>query len=71
VVFDVVLAETAEEADGGGSGVEVGNLVLLDGLPVAGGGRVNWGRFEDGGGDAVEERSVDDVTNEIWDRKTL
>ena len=42
VVLDVVLAETAEETDGGGCGVELGELVLLDGLPVAGGGGVNW-----------------------------
>ena len=59
----VMLTETTEETDGGGSRVEVGNLVLLNGLPVAGWGRVNGGRFEDGGGDTVEKRSVDDVTD--------
>jgi len=64
VGVSVVLAETTEEADGGGSRVEVGNLVLLNGLPVTGWGRVNGGGFEDGGGDTVEKRSVDDVTNE-------
>jgi hypothetical protein len=60
----VVFTETTEETDGGGSGVEVGNLVLLDGLPVTGWGRVNGGGFEDGGGDTIEKRSVDDVTDE-------
>ena len=50
--------------DGGGGGVELGDLVLLDGLPVARRGRVNGGRFEDSGADAVEKGSVDDVTDE-------
>ena len=65
VGLGVVLTETTKETDGGGSGVELGNLVLLNGLPVAGRGRVNGGGFEDGGGDTVEERPVDDVTDTI------
>lgn len=65
VGLDVMFTKTAEETDGSGSGVEVGNLVLLNGLPVAGWGGVNWGRFEDGGGNTVEKRPVDDVTEEI------
>ena len=64
VGLGMVLAETTEETDSGGSGVEVGNLVLLDGLPVTGWGRVNGGGFEDGGGDTVKKRTVDDVTDE-------
>lgn len=64
VALGVVLAETTEETDGGGSGVEMGNLVLLDGLPITGWGRVDGGGFEDGGSDAIEKRSVDDVTDE-------
>lgn len=35
--------------------------MLLDGLPVARGGGVDGCRFEDGSGDAVGERAVDDV----------
>ena len=49
----------------GGGGVELGNLVFLNGLPVAGWGRVNWGGFEDSGGDTVEKGSVHNVTNGI------
>lgn len=55
-------AETAEETDGGGCGVELGEFVLLDGLPVAGGSGVDGSGFEDGGGDTVGKRAVDDVT---------
>lgn len=61
VVLDVVGAEAAEETDGGGCGVELGEFVLLDGLPVAGRSRVDGSRLEDGGGDTVGERAVDDV----------
>jgi len=63
VGLDVVFSETAEETDGGWSRVEVGKLVFLSGLPVTGWGRVNGGRFEDSGGDTVEKRPVDDVTD--------
>lgn len=63
VAVDVVLSETAEETDGGWSRVEVGKLVLLNGLPVTRWGRVDGRRFEDSGGDTVEKRPVDDVTD--------
>jgi hypothetical protein len=53
VTINMVSAETTKESDGGGSRVELGELVSLDGLPVPGGCRVDWGRLEDGGGDAV------------------
>ena len=62
VALDVVVAETTEETDGGGSGVELGEFVLLDGLPVARGCRVDRCRLEDGCGYAVGEGTVDDVT---------
>ena len=65
VGLGVVFTETTEETDGGWSGVEMGELVLLDGLPVTGWGGVNGGGFKDGGGDTIEKRSVDDVTDEI------
>lgn len=64
VVLDVVGAEAAEETDGGGGGVELGEFVFLDGLPVAGGRGVDGGGFEDGGGDAVGEGAVDDIPGE-------
>ena len=35
VVFDVVFAGSAEETDGGGSGVVLGEFVLFDDLPVS------------------------------------
>ena len=65
VGLDVVLAEAAEETDGSGSSVKVGDLVLLNCLPVTGWGRVNGGRFEDSGGDTVEKGTVNDVTEGI------
>ena len=57
----MVRAEPPQEADRGRRAVELREAVFLDGLPVARGRRVDGGRFEDGGGDAVEERPVDDV----------
>ena len=42
----------------------MGDLVLLDGLPVARWGRVNGGRFEDSGAGTIEKGSVDNVTDE-------
>ena len=71
MVLDVVFTETAEEADSGGGGVELGNLVFLNGLPVAGWGRVNWSGLEDGGGDTVEEGAVGDVTDKMLRSKEM
>ena len=65
VVLDVVLTETTKEADSCGGSVELGNLVLLYGLPVAGWGRVNGGGFKDGGSDTIEKGPVDDITDEM------
>jgi hypothetical protein len=62
VPLDVVRAEPAQEPDGGGRGVELGDFVFGDGFPVPGGCWVDRRGFEDGGGDAVGERAVDDVT---------
>lgn len=61
VWLHVVCTETAKETDGGGGGVELGEFVLFDGLPVARGRGVDRSRFKDGGGDAVGEGTVDDV----------
>ena len=65
VTFNVMLAETAEETNGSRSGVDVGNPVLLGGLPVTGWGRVDWSRFKDSGGDAIEKRPIDNISDEI------
>lgn len=62
VVLDMVRAEAAQEADGGGRGVELRDFVLGDGFPVARGRGVDGCGFEDGGGDAVGEGAVDDVS---------
>lgn len=64
VGLGVVFTETTEKTDGGRSRVELGDLVLLDSLPVTSRGRVNGGGFEDGGGDTIKKRSVDDVADE-------
>ena len=69
--MDMVLAETTEETDGSGSGVEVGNFVVRNGLPVAGRGRVNGGGLKDSGGDTIEKGSVDDITGESVRSKEL
>lgn len=61
VILHVVLTEAAEETDGSGRRVELGNLVLVDGLPVPCGGRVDGRRLEDGSRHTVCERTVYDV----------
>ena len=48
-----MLAETTEETNSSGSGIELGGVVLLDDLPVTGWSRVDGGRLEDRGGDTV------------------
>jgi hypothetical protein len=58
VVLDVMFTHLAEEADRSRRGVELGQLVLLHGLPVAGWVRVDRGRFKDCGRNAQHERSA-------------
>lgn len=58
----MVLAQSAQETDGSGGGVELGDLVCLDDVPVARGRGVDRGALKYGGGDAVEERAVYNVT---------
>ena len=64
VGLGVVLAETMEEMNSSGSGIELGDIMLLDDLPVTGWSRVDGGRLEDSGGDTVKEGLVDDVSNQ-------
>ena len=61
-VLHVRFAESSEETDGGGRGVEVRELVLVDRLPEARRCRVDGRRLENRRGDAVRERAVDEVT---------
>ena len=60
-VVDVVVAEAAQQADGRGRGVELRDLVLLHGLPVARRRRVHGRRLEHRRRHAVREGPVDDV----------
>jgi hypothetical protein len=53
VAFDVVSAETAEEPDSGGSRVELVSPCVWTVCQYREGVGVDWGRFKDGGGDAV------------------
>lgn len=61
VAFDPLVAETTESADGGWGGIELGDLVFCDELPVAGGGWVCGDGLEEDGGGAEGEGSIDDV----------
>lgn len=61
VTFDPFVAETTEGADGGWGGVELGDLVFCDELPVTGGGRVCGNGLEEDGGGTEGEGSIDDV----------
>ena len=61
VFFDVLVAPLDEGADGGGRGVEDGDLVVVDDLPEAGEvGKVGRALVHQNGG-AVLQRAVDDV----------
>jgi len=57
----MVSAKTTEETDGSRRRVKVSNLVLFNDLPVTGRGGVYGSGLEDGGCDAVGERTIDDV----------
>ena len=59
---DVLLAETTEHAHGRRSGVEVRELVGVNGVPEAGWSRVDGRRLEYEGGNTVGEWSVYEVT---------
>ncbi|KAF9788721.1 hypothetical protein BJ322DRAFT_1184000 [Thelephora terrestris] len=63
VSLGVAFTETTKETDDGGSSVELGDLALLDKWPITGWSGVDRGRLEDGGGDTVEKRALDDVSD--------
>lgn len=62
VILDVVFAEAAKKPDCGGGGIELGQLVLLDGLPVARRCGVYGGGFKDSRRNSICKRAVDDVS---------
>ena len=61
-VLDVLLAHATEETNGGGGGVEVSDLMPVDGLPEARGSGVEGCGLEYGGGDTISKRAVDNVS---------
>jgi hypothetical protein len=61
IVLHVLSTQSAKETNGSRSRIKLGNLVLLDSLPVAGWGGVNWSGFEDGSADTICEWSINDV----------
>lgn len=58
---NVLVASALQQTQSGGGNVELGNLVLVDNVPVAGEVGVGGGALEDDCGDTKEERGVDDV----------
>jgi len=62
VIPDMVFTEATKKPDCGGGGIELGQLVLLDSLPVARRSRVHGGRFKDSGRNSVCKRAVNDVS---------
>lgn len=61
VVFDVLFAHSSKQSDGSGSGVKLSRLPFVDKVPVSRRGRVDGCGFENGGGDSIQERTVDDI----------
>ena len=57
-------AETTQKADRGWRRIELRQFVFLNRLPVARGRRVDGGRLEDRGSDAIQQRSINDVAGE-------
>src|ERR1700677_2078211 len=57
-----MLAKAAQEADGCWRSVKLRYLVFVDSLPVTRRRGVDRGRLKDGGGYAVRERTIDDIT---------
>jgi hypothetical protein len=61
VALEMMFAQAAEETNGSRRGIELGDLVALNDIPVTRGGWVDRSALEHGRSDTVEERTVDDV----------
>lgn len=62
VILDVVFTEATKEPDCSGRGIELRQLVLLNGLPIARRCGVYGGGFKNSGRNSVCKRAVDDVS---------
>lgn len=62
MALDVLVTQASKQADGGRRGVELGDAVLLDGLPVARGSRVDGRRLENGRRYTVRKGTINDIT---------
>jgi hypothetical protein len=69
ILFDMVRPKSTQQADSSGRGVELGDLILIDSLPVARRAGIDGGGFEDGCCHAVGEGSVNDVAREKYINK--
>lgn len=61
VALNVVRSKTAQKTNSSGRRVELGELIFVDGLPIARRSGINRGRFEDSRGHPVGEGSVNNV----------
>lgn len=61
LVVNVVVTSALEQTQSGGSNVELGDLVLVDDVPVAGEVGVGGGTLKDNGSATQEQGSVDNV----------
>lgn len=61
MVLYMMRAKATQEADGCWRGVELRQLVLLDGLPVTRRRGIDGGRLKDSGSDAVCEWTINDI----------
>ena len=61
MVLDEIFAHSSKQSNGSRSSVKVRSLPLVDKVPVSGCGGINGSRLEDGRGDSVGERSIDNV----------
>ena len=62
MILHVMRAEATQEADGCRRGVKLRQLAVVDSLPVTRWRGVDRGRLKDGSGDAVGERTINDIT---------
>jgi hypothetical protein len=68
ILFDVVRPKTTQQTYSSGRGVELGDLIFVDSLPVTRRSRIDRGGFENGSCHTVGKRSVNDVTREEFIR---